>query len=375
MPAAPFPAIDSALASGGPEAAFQSLIQHCLDTQNYPLLLEARLMQVRHELGLPLVQSSAASIPDEVRRRYDEAFIDAARQVGTLFLGDGNIPRAWPYFRAIGEGDPVSRAIENYQPGDDLDAVIEIGLMEAVNPTKGFRLILENHGICRAITCYSQFPARQGRLECARLLVGALHSELRDNLRRAIDDAGETMSIPDLIEGRPWLFGEYSYHVDTSHLVSVLQIAIELDDTESLSKALEMAQYGERLASTFQHRGDPPFENVYSDHAVYLRALLERDRDAAVAHFREKAASLDPGEHGYGPAQVLVTLLVRLGRYREAIEASLQFLSSVPTHELGCPGIPELCQMAGDFTLLRQIAVEKQDPLSYTAAVLQKSGS
>jgi hypothetical protein len=374
MSAAPFPAIDSALASGGPEAVFQSLIQHCMDTRNYPLLLETRLMQVRHELGLPLLQSSASAMPEQTRRRYDEAFIDAARQVGNLFLADGNIPRAWPYFRAVGEGDPVAKAIDDYQPGDDLDAVIEIALLEAVNPTKGFRLILENHGICRAITCYSQFPARQGRLDCARLLVSALHSELRDNLRRSIgDDAGDVMSIPELIEGRQWLFGEYSYHVDTSHLVSVLQIAIELDDAESLSKALEIALYGEHLAPTFQHRGDPPFENVYSDHAVYLRALLGQHSDAAVAHFRDKASNLDPAGHGYGPAQVLVTLLVRLGRYQEAIEASLRFLSEAPPHELGCPGIPELCQMAGDFTRLRELALEKQDPLSYTAALLQAS--
>ena len=51
--------------------------------------------------------------------------------MGNLFLGAGDIPRAWPYFRAIGEPSPVAEAIERLDAeGEDLDRVIP-ALVEA----------------------------------------------------------------------------------------------------------------------------------------------------------------------------------------------------------------------------------------------------
>jgi hypothetical protein len=92
-----FDLIDQALRSGGPEAGFDLLAQRVLREKNYPLLFEVRLLKKRHELGLPLIQvDDSAAMPPDTRREYDKAFIDAAREVGGLFLGDGNIQRASP---------------------------------------------------------------------------------------------------------------------------------------------------------------------------------------------------------------------------------------------------------------------------------------
>ncbi len=78
-------------------------------------------------------------MPPDTRREYDKAFIDAAREVGWLSLADGNIQRAWPYFRAIGETAPVSAAIREIRfAGRVAERVIEIAFMERVNPYKGF---------------------------------------------------------------------------------------------------------------------------------------------------------------------------------------------------------------------------------------------
>jgi hypothetical protein len=52
----PFDLIDEALRSGGPEAGFDFLEQRVKEEKNYPLLFEVRLLQKRHELGLPLIQ-------------------------------------------------------------------------------------------------------------------------------------------------------------------------------------------------------------------------------------------------------------------------------------------------------------------------------
>src|SRR5437016_1377840 len=206
-----FDLIDQALRTGGPQAGFDLLAQKALDDKNYPLLFEVRLLKKRHELGLPLIQvDDSAALAPETRREYDKAFIDAAREVGALFLADGNIQRAWPYFRAIGETAPVSAAIENFDAQEGAEAVIEIAFMERVNPYKGFQLILSNYGICRAITSFGQFPSREGRDESLRLLVRTLHTELVESMKRVIErnegQAPDTHNAPELMAGRDWLF-------------------------------------------------------------------------------------------------------------------------------------------------------------------------
>jgi hypothetical protein len=372
-----FQRLEQALQAGGAGSAFEQLAAECRETGNYRLLFEARLMRKRHELGLPLVYNgSLDDIPAEHRRDYEAAFIESAREAGSLFLADGNIPAAWPFFRAIGDHGPVAQAIEQVQPGEGVDPVIEIAFLEGVSPYKGFQLLLAQYGTCRAISTFEQYPARTGREECARLLVRTVHGEVVERMKRAIEEvegqAPETTDISDLIAGRDWLFGEYSYYVDTSHLMSVIRYGAELEDPETLRLALQLTDYGRKLSPHFQYRGDPPFENIAADYGVYLRALLGEDVEAAVAHFRSKAAGSDPEVVGTRPAQVFVDLLARLERYHEAIDASQQYLRDVEASRLACPTVFQLCQAAGDFTRLKELAQEREDLLSFAAGLLQQ---
>src|SRR5262249_55926388 len=152
--------------TGGVSGGFDFLSQKFLQEKNYPSLFETRLMQKRLELGLdPIQTGSLEDVPAPVRPAYERAFVDAAREVGGLFLGDGDLPRAWPYYRAIGETGPVADAIEQATQGEDIESVIAIAFQERVNPRKGFELILLQYGICRAITCFDQYPAGPGREE------------------------------------------------------------------------------------------------------------------------------------------------------------------------------------------------------------------
>ncbi len=168
--------------------------------------------------------------------------------------------------------------------------------------------------------------------------------------------------------GRDWLFEGNSYYVDTSHLVSVIRFSLDLTDSESLGLAIELAEYGTRLAPMFHERSDPPFDNIYADHAVYLRALHGDDVEGAVAHFRKKVEACDPNETGTAPFQILVGLLARLERYEDAIEISQRYLSGVSPSELGCPTIVQLCFLAHDYQRLKTVARERGDLLHYTAA-------
>jgi hypothetical protein len=273
----------------------------------------------------------------------------------------------------------VAAAIETVSPQPGIDRIIEIAFFERVNPRKGFELILANYGTCKAISTFLQYPDRKGREDCIGLLVRRLHGDLLSNLKRAIStrerEEPETQSIPDLIRGRDWLFEDNSYYVDTSHLVSVLGFSLELTEPETLALALELTEYGPHLSSLFQYRSDPPFENVYADHAMYLGALLGQNVEQAIAHFRQKAAECDPNQMGSRPAQMLIELLVRLRRYAEAIEASLQYLRNVDSTQLGCPSIPQLCQLAGEYGQLMRLAREEGNLLNFTAAVLQAGAS
>lgn len=370
-----FDLVEQALQSGGSQAGFDFLARRFREEKNYPMLFEARLMKKRHELGLPLLQSGPLEdLPHDKEHEYEAAFIEAAHEVGDLFLADGDIQRAWPYFRAIGETAPVAEAIERVQPQEGMDPIIEIAFYERVHPRKGFELILANYGTCRAISSFEQYPVRKGREECIRLLVRTLHAELAESLKRAIAEhegqAPDAQSIRALIAGRDWLFEGNSYHLDSSHLAAVLRFSLDLNDRETLALALELAEYGTRLSPLFQYRGDPPFQNVYEDHAIYLRALLGEGADAAVAHFRRKVADADPNQASTAPAQMLVLLLARLKRYSEAIEVSLEHLSQVEPNQLVCPSVLQLCQMAGDHERLRMLARERGDLLGFAAAAL-----
>lgn len=371
-----FELIARAVRSGGAKAGLDLLARKLADEKNYSLLFEARMMQKRHELGLPLVQvGSVDDIPEAKRAAYEEAFTGAAREIGLLILAGGDILRAWPYFRAIREPAAVTEALERVEAGqqEELDGIIQLALEERVNPRKGFELLLAHYGLCRAITFFEQYPDSKTREECLLLVVRTLHRELVENLQRAIARRGQapdTNHVPTLIAGREWLFGDMDYYVDTSHLIAVIRFALDLHDADALRLALEMCDYGAHLSAQFKYRVEPPFDDVYVDHAMYLKALLGDGVDATIAHFRKKIVESDPAATGTAPAQVLVALLARLERYGQAIEVSLEHLSDVAAEQLACPSVLQLCQLAGDFELLRRIARERGDLLGFTAGLI-----
>ncbi len=381
MPANEFDEIEAALAPGGAPAVFDLLIRRFAEEKQYGRMFDARLMQQRHELGLPLlVSGSLDQLAEPLRRRYEDAMRNAARDAGQLYLSAGDIARAWPYFRAVGEAAPVANAIEQItkvESTEGIEPVLEIALHERVNPRKGFELLLSHHGICRAITLFDQYPDPATREHCLGLLVHHIHSELVDRLKRAIEQnegsAPETAFVPDLLSDRDWLFGEYDSYIDTSHLISVLRYSLESNDRQTQSLAVELAEYGRHLGSMYHQAGEPPLENIYVDHGTFLRAMLGERVDEAVAHFRNKLPHYDPDQIGTYPAQVVVRLLLRLDRCAEAVEVFRTYLQDTPPAYLSCPSLLELCQMAGDLKSLKQAARDQGDLLTYAAAAIGES--
>lgn len=367
-------ALDRILDTGNAAGGLDFLISQSWDSGNPRLHFEARLMKKRLELKLPLIQEEDPSaFPIEARAAYDQAVIESAREAGELALRQGNIRLAWPYFRAIGEPSKIAAAIEASSGEEDLDAIIEIALQEGVHPAKGLELILTHHGICRAISCFGMYPVRNGRLDCIALLLRNLHNEVVDRIGYAIESQEgrrpDTRSLPELLAGREWLFGEYDYYVDTSHLLSLLPYCLEVTDREILGLFHDLCEYGKHLSPMFQSRGAPPFEEPFVDYDHYVQALLGVNVDARVEHFRCKVAKTDPEEVGSAPAELLINLLVQLQRYDDAIEVSLNQLSN-HSREQSCPSVLRLCHLAKNYGQMREVARGRGDMLSYLAATV-----
>jgi len=367
-----FDRIEETYRSGGTAAVFDLLLDRARQEKEARRLFDTRILQVRHQLGLPLIQTEPVlDLTPEQRPVYEEAFRDAAREAGNMCLDAGDIPGAWPYFHAIGEPAPVAEAIEKFQGGEDVPRIIEIAYQEGANRRRGFELILEHRGLCNAITWFQSNQDDKSRQECLRLLVRALYREIASSISSTIaateGAAPPSDRIADLMAGRDWLFEGMSAYTDSTHVASILRFVPELDDPETLRMALEIADYGRHLNEMFHFRGDPPFENIYLDYAVYLRALLGEDVDAAIAHFREKVTP----DSGTAAAEVLIDLLVRLERYGEAIQASREFFPDPNAAPMGCPTLLQLCQMAGDYTALRTLAREQENVLGFVAGVIQ----
>ena len=211
-----------------------------------------------------------------------------------------------------------------------------------------------------------------------RRLIRALHHELVLRLRSEIarqqgfEPTGTT--VHELIAGRDWLFADDFYHIDLSHLNSTVQMATQLDNGEELQLARDMCAYGRHLSPRFRFQADPPFDDQYVDYDWYLAALTGEDVEGGIAHFRAKAEAADPKEVGTFPAEVLVNMLLRLGRTDEALAASRKLLTQVGEARLSCPTFVELCQRTGNYKALAEVAREQGNAINFVAGLIAARG-
>lgn len=274
MNATLFDDLQKTLKAAGPQAAIDQLCVQLKEAKDYHSLFYALLMKKRQELGLsPIPTGTNQDLPADVHASFEDAIRDAGRTAGQLFLQDGNIPGAFAYFRMIGEPEPVREALDKTQldAEQDCQPIIEIAFHQGVHPRRGFDWILQRYGICNAITTLGGGEVPFGpdvRNYCIARLVQTLQGELLSRLRAEIatkqgfEPTGKT--IAELIEGRDWLFADDFYHIDLSHLSSVVQMSIHLDSREELLLARDLCAYGKNLSSKFMQQTAPPLRKSLS---------------------------------------------------------------------------------------------------------------
>jgi hypothetical protein len=374
--------LQNTLQTAGPDAAIDRLCDELKTRGDFHGVFYAILMKKRLALGVsPLPTGNNQDIqnlPRAQQEAFEDGIRDAARTAGGLCLDAGNIPQAFAYFRMLGEPGPVAEALAKVEPREDEDIqpLIEIALHHGILPERGYEWVLKRYGICSAITMLSgelQLTP-EARASCVRRLVRALHTELVERLRGEIarqqgfEPTAKT--VADLIAGRDWLFADDLYHLDLSHLNSVVQMATQLEGGDELRLARDLCAYGKKLSPRFRFQADPPFEDQYVDYDWYLAALIGEDVEGAIAHFRAKAESADPETTGTFPREVFINLLLRLGRTDEALAAARKLIAPLGEVRLSCPSFVELCQRTGNYAALAEVAKEQGNAINFVAGLI-----
>ncbi|MCO6457890.1 MAG: hypothetical protein J5I93_21510 [Pirellulaceae bacterium] len=381
-----FEQLRAAMDERGVAAALALLAGELRERRKYHELFEALKMQARHEAGLPLLYGETPDAMDDAQRtRLEDGLLAACREVGGLLMRGGAIQEGWMYLRPLGEPRLAAELLRDVEVDEDnLDEMIRVTLHEGVDPRRGFGLVLRHYGTCNAITTFEQVMPQRSRAEqqdAAAQLLEHLHGELRESLRSDIArQSGSSPTEPTIermVADRDWLFGEHVYHVDTTHLASVVRYARLLADPAHLRLALDLTAYGRRLHTQFQFAGEPPFEDLYASHALFFAAQLGEQVEEAVAWFRRQAQETDPQVHGLAAIDTCVDLLARLGRPAEAAEALVELLPGAETgggldvtRSSGwAPSLLELCRRSGRFEPLLGYCLERDDLLGYAAGL------
>ena len=321
---------------------------------------EAMKLQIRHRLGLPLLPTEESqSIGESEREALEKELLSACRTVGLDLLQQGKLREAWNYLRPLGKTEELRAAVAQLEPtATNMDGLIEILLYEGFDPARGFQLVLANYGTCNAITTL-QSHARalnaEDRATTSDLLVDHLYRELSENVRDHIArEEGKPPESDRLIDwlDRPFLFTEHSYHVDTSHLSSAVQIGRQACSDQAWQQAWEMTEYGRRLDRNLQYPSDPPFEETFPTHGLYFQALLDRDRDEALDFFRTRAEKVDTYHETTAVIEIYIDLLARVGQVDRALQTHLTMIPH-DTHTTGIAPSPlQLAQQLGDYDLV-----------------------
>ncbi|MCP4175525.1 MAG: hypothetical protein GY758_32670 [Fuerstiella sp.] len=360
-----------------------ALQQTLADEKDYHRLFDAKLMQVRDQMGLPLTQpTSLDNVPGEHEQSFRDAYVNAAREIGTMFLDDGQLSDAWAYFRTIGEPGPVKAAIDQVsvprEPDEAFDEIVNVALYEGAHIARGLEFLLKTHGTCNTVTALSQLQQQmtpEERRTAAGMMVRTIYDDVQATLRREVESRMPVLSpnapISELITGRDWLFAEGNYHIDVSHLHSTVGFARSLhgDDPE-LKQAIELCDYGAMLSPQLQYPGELPFDEYYKANRYFLTALAGEDPDAALAYFMQRLKDEPDAADQQLIAFVLLDLAQQIGRSTEVLNETASFVSRM--EDPNGFSFTRLCVELGLTDRLEEAAVENDDILAFTIARLSQ---
>lgn len=373
-----FAKLDETVSKNGVRAGLAELQAKLRAEKKYHELFESLKMGIRFDIGLPIVYSEQNSEPtDEQQNQLEAGLLVICREVGTLLMKAGKPREGWMYLRPVGNRSLAEQLLREIPVDEDLiDELIQVSIHEGVAPGYGFGIMLKHYGTCNSITTFEAEMGQQpkwAQQQAAEQLVRHLHKDLLKNVLSDIERQEgailqDPMLLPAIVE-RDWLFGEFSYHIDATHLASVVRFSKVLDNKEAIALAADLTEYGLRLNKQYQYQGDEPFGENYPSHRLYLRAALGIEVDQAIEYFRKRADELPPQTAGTIPSETLIELLYRTGRYSAAAE---EYVRRIPpnTRTVGIsPSLYDICLAMSDFGPLLQASKASEDLLGFATGL------
>jgi hypothetical protein len=378
MTTSPFQQLQQIAESDGLESAINYLEQYTRRQKQFAQLFEVLKMRVRQRMGLPILYSD---VPDDLeepqQRELEDGLLSACREVGTLLFRNGDFAQGWIYLQPVGDHELNEKLLKSVPINEEnSDAIIDIALSQGAAPVYGFQMLLEHFGTCNAITTFDtqagRYDVTTQRLMAAELL-DSLYQQVVEGLTEVVREAGGEMSdgnsLVDLFEKNPQL-AEGTYVVDASHLASVVRISRMLQSPDEVLKAYQLSQYGSYLPKDFQYAGQPPFEDTYRDHLHYYGAILGKDVDVSVEHFRKKAGQSDAAQHGPVAIETLIELLVRVGRGDEALAVMTEQLLGQHAPLGIAPAPAKMVETESQKTKLMEFYQSQDDLLGFAQCLL-----
>ncbi len=375
-----FEQLEQQSTSGGVDAVLEHLISSLQQDKKHHELFEALKMQVRHRAGLPLLYGESGDDLDPKQRTLlEDGLLGACRQVGTGLLEDGRVSEGWMYMRPVGDVAAARELIDKIEVQDDnIDEMVEVLLQEGVDPARGFSVVLQNYGTCNAITTFESVMPQKGKADqraVAQLLLRHVHQELFTNVKADVagrqDSEPTATTLAELIADQEGMFGEHSYHIDTTHLASTTRFSRILENEECLRLALDLTQYGQELHEQFQYEGDEPFKDIYRHHAFYFQALLGENLDEALDHFKERSDNVDTNQWGTVGIETYIDLLARVGKIEEAIAVTIEKIQPGQRTMGLAPSLLELCERSGNYSPLMDACRGSDDVLGFATGLMQ----
>ena len=374
--------------SAAPDSVLDAVERALLAQKDYHRLFDAKLIRVRNGLGLSITQpTSLKEIPAEHEKAFREAYTKAARETGQLFLDGGQLADAWAYFRTIQETEPVRQAIVKQvaevaaEPGPHLDELLNLALYEGAHVVEGLKLLLKTHGVCNTVTAMGQLLAQMTadeRRQAAAVMVRTIYSDLQHNVRRDVEKRQPTLkpnlSLGELVRGREFLFSEGAYHIDVSHLHSIVSFARHLQRTDpELKLAIELCQYGAQLAEQLRYPGDVPFDDYYVANEWFLKAVAGVEVEESLQYFIDRLNQEPEDADKRMIAFVLVDLGQRVDRVNIALDAAARYVSRL--EDPNGFSFTAFCVNARRLDLLESAARENDDVLALVTVLLSGSAT
>jgi hypothetical protein len=366
-----------------PGSVLDRLESVLVQQRDYHRLFDAKMMRVRQRMGLRITRPTALSdVPREQEPEFRKAWTDTAREIGQLFLDNGLLPDAWAYFRTIQEPERVRAAIQakvaeaSGLTDQDREELLNLALYDGAHMVEGIRLLLRTHGTCNTVTAMSQVIGQMSpaeRRQAAAIMVRHLYTDLQASVRRDIERRQPLLraEIPlrEMIVGKDYLFADGNYHIDVSHLHSIVGFARNLhrEDPE-LKLAVELSLYGEQLSEHLRYPADVPFEDYYVASGYFLRALSGEDEQAGLDWFTCRLQQEPDEADRRMIAFVLVDLATRLGRAAEVLETVAPWLSRM--EDPNGFSFTAACIESGRPELLEMTARANDDVLAFATSLL-----